>query len=551
VLATFRRTVRILLIVLAVSCLSTYVHSDPVTPADPAQTTCTDLATADLSTIQDAPTQLTKASIVTIDEESPAYCKVEGYVWPQVGLEVRLPIAKWNGKLIAVGNGGWAGAIPGDVCNRNLRRGYACVATDTGHHSGGDDGLWAHNNLPGQVDFAYRAIHVATLAAKAVVSRYYSREPSKSYFMGCSTGGYQALIEAQRFPWDFDGIIAGAPDLDEADLTMRQLWAARTSRDAQGHPILDAKAVKTLHEAVLQQCDGDDGLQDGIVGNPLGCHFNPEKLLCRARETKPCLTNAEVNAAERLYRGPPQLAGRPNVVGALPGSELLWADPQWGLIALNPGYVDAFFGAMIYGASRGWSFKTFDFDRDERRLGLATLYSATNPDLRRFKAAGGKVIAYQGETDVIEMPTAMVDYYDTVERVMGGRQPTQEFFRLFMIPGMNHCGNGVGAYSIDYLSYLEAWVEQNRPPGQMIGAHVNDTYLRERPLPLKIASELPSDTPPGVHAAIAASLLAFPLDPEIPIDFTRPVYPYPLYAHYLRGDPNQATSFRPLQPLSR
>jgi hypothetical protein len=520
-------------------------QAEPPPTAASATAACTALGSMNFATLQDAPTQLTKASVVEAAEEVPSYCKIEGYVWPQVGIEVRLPVSHWNGKLIAVGNGGWAGSIPGDACDRHLKHGYACMATDTGHRGG--DALWARNNLPAQVDFGYRAIHVATLAAKSIVSRYYAKDPQRAYFMSCSTGGYQGLVEAQRFPWDYDGIIAGAPDMDEADLTMRELWARRSFLDAHGQPILDAGAVKILHDAVLEQCDRDDGVQDGIVGNPLSCRFKPERLLCKPGDTHACLTPLQVQAAQRIYDGPPQSAGRASVRGALAGSELLWSDVSSGFATWKPDDSDGFFKDMIYGASPDWSSETYDFNRDERRLGLAALYTATNPDLRRFKAAGGKLLSYQGGTDIVEMPTAVVDYYDTVEKVMGGRERTQDFFRLFIIPGMNHCSTGAGAYTIDYLSYLEAWVEHDHPPDPIVGAHVNDAYLRARPLPSKVEAELPLDATPELRGMVAAYLLTFPLDPSIPIDFTRPIYPYPRFARYRSGDPTKAASFRPAQ----
>jgi hypothetical protein len=544
---------RLAIVIMLLFGLQRLAYADPAPVVVSGAAECSAIEAMDFSGVQDAPTQLTKATVVEASEEAPAYCKVEGYVWPQVGIEMRLPLSHWNGKLIAVGDGGWAGSIPGDACDRHLKRGYACMATDTGHRGRGDDGLWARNNLPAQVDFAYRAIHVATLAAKAIVSRYYAKDPRKAYFMSCSTGGYEGLVEAQRFPWDYDGIIAGAPDMDEADLTMRDIWSKRSALDAQGQPILDRNALKVLHDAVLQQCDRDDGVQDGIVGNPLGCRFKPKRLLCKpdeppAGEPRACLTAQQVEAAERIYAGPPHLAGRPNVRGALPGSELLWLDSHAGFLVFKPEYFDGFFKEMIYGASADWGWQTYDFDRDERRLGLAALYTATNPDLRRFKSAGGKLLSYQGGTDVLEMPTAIVDYYETVEKVMGGRQPTQDFFRLFMIPGMNHCWGGAGAYTIDYLSYLEAWVERTEAPDTMIGAHVSDAFLASRALPDKVVSELPADTPPEVRASIAAYFLPLPLESTIPVAFTRPMYPYPLYAHYTGGDPNKAASFRPVQP---
>jgi feruloyl esterase len=419
------------------------------------------------------------------------------------------------------GNGGWAGVLSGGACDGNLKRGYACVTTDTGHRGRGDDGLWAQDNLAAQVDFGYRAIHVATLAAKSIVNRYYSKDAQRAYFMSCSTGGYQGMVEAQRFPWDFDGIIAGAPDMDEADLTMREVWAQRSQLDANGKAILDAGALAILHQAALDECDMDDGVKDGLIGNPVGCSFDPSKILCKAGETQRCLTAAQVEAAKRIYAGPPHTQERA-VRGALPGSEKTWD------FGTGTKYADSLFQYMIYGVSPGWTSATYDFERDYKRLGIAAIYTDTNPDLRRFKAAGGKLLVFQGGTDTVEMPTAIVDYYQTVEKVMGGLKPTQDFFRLFIIPGMNHCGGGDGATSIDYLTYLESWVEQNHAPDKMIGAHVSDSYLNSLPE--------------------ASRYVSLPLDPKIPVSFTRPMYPFPQFARYVSGDPKDAASFRPAQP---
>lgn len=329
------------------------------------------------------------------------------------------------------------------------------------------------------------------------------------------------MVEAQRFPWDFDGIIAGAPDMDEADLTMREVWAQRSQLNGDGKPILDPAALGILHQAALNQCDMDDGVKDGLIGNPVGCSFDPSKLLCKTAETQGCLTAAQVETARRIYAGPPHTQERA-VRGALPGSELMWN------FGMSTKYTDSLFQYMIYGASTGWTSANYDFDRDYKRLGLAAIYTDTNPDLRHFKAAGGKLLVYQGGNDMVEMPTAIVDYYETVEKVMGGLEPTQDFFRLFIIPGMNHCGGGAGASSIDYLSYLEAWVEQNRAPDKMMGAHVSDSYLESLP-------ETSRD-------------VTFPLDPKIPLSFTRPMYPYPQFARYASGDPNDAASFKPTEP---
>jgi len=497
---------------------------------------CSALGNGDFSQTQDAPVQVTSAKVVEVSGQAASFCKVEAYVYPQVGIEVHLPLPNdWNGKLITTGNGGWAGSINSSACDPHLKRGYACVTTDTGHR--GSDGMWAVNNLPPQVDFGYRAIHVSTLGAKAIVSRYYGKAAQRAYFMGCSTGGYQGLVAAQRFPWDFDGIIAGAPDMNEADLTMREIWAQRANLDGAGKQILDEPARELLHRAALEKCDMDDGVKDGIISNPVGCLPEPAKLLCSSGQSQQCLTAAQVEAAKRIYAGPPH-AQEKAVRGALAGSELNWD------FGTDTHYADSLFKEMIYGANPQWTSSNYDFDRDYKRLGLGALYTDTNPDLRQFKAAGGKLLVYQGGTDTTEMPTAIVDYYQTVEKVIGGSKPTQDFFRLFVIPGMNHCGGGVGANSIDYLTYLENWVERDQVPDEMIGARISESYLLSLPLP----EGLPADAPREWRIAAAAGKLLFPLDPKIPLSFTRPVYPYPKFAKYASGDPNQATSFHPVQP---
>ena len=497
---------------------------------------CAALGDADFSQTQDAPLKILSAKMVEPTAQAASFCKVEAYIYPQVGIVVRLPLAKdWNGKLITNGNGGWAGSLEGAGCDSRLKRGYACVVTDTGHRGG--DGMWAKDNLPAQVDFGYRSIHVATLAAKAIASRYYGKPADRSYYMGCSTGGYQGLVEAQRFPWDFDGIIVGAPDMDEADLTMREIWAQRANLDAAQKPILDGPARELLHQAALAKCDMDDGVKDGLISNPVGCFPDPAKLLCREGQSQSCLTAAQVEAAKRIYDGPPHVKEKA-VRGALAGSELNWD------FGTGTDYADSLFEEMIYGASPGWSTATYDFDRDYKRLGLAALYTDTNPDLRPFQSSGGKLLVYQGGTDTTEMPTAIVDYYQTVEKVMGGAKATEDFFRLFVIPGMNHCGGGTGAISIDYLTYLENWVEKKQPPDEMIGARVSDSYLASLPLPNGVSADASQEQ----RIAAARGRLQFPLDPQIPLSFTRPMYPFPRFAKYATGDPNKATSFRPVQP---
>jgi feruloyl esterase len=506
---------RLALGIIALS-LSVPVSATAANPNPTPEIRCQDLANQDFSGILDAPTQLTDAKLIPASGTIPSHCRIVGYVKPQVGFDLLLP-EKWNGKFMEVGCGGWCGSTDPSRCDSALRGGYACVDSDTGHKGSWGDTLWADGNLPAQVDFGFRAIHVSALAGKAIATRYYERGPAHSYFVGCSTGGYQGVMAAQRFPWDFDGIVAGAPDIDQGGANMRALWIARVFLDNDGKPLLTHDALHLTHEAVLKRCDMDDGVKDGIIGDPLACNFDPAELLCKSGQTSGCLTPAQVEVVRKLYSGPMTSDGKSiSTGGFLRGSELGWEHfwPAWG--------VEQYFKYGVWGYSTGPNYKytDFDFDRDYKRLGLAPWYENSNPDLRKFKGAGGKLIVYHGGTDTVDLPGAMIDYYETVEKTMGGRASTQDFFRLFLIPGMNHCSGGAGAYAIDYVSQLESWVEQGKTPDVLVGAHPSDSY----------------------HGPIE-----WPLDPSIPVDFTRPVYPYPTKAKYVgRGDPNRESSFGPV-----
>lgn len=502
---------------------------------------CQALAEADFSSIVDAPTQIGTAKLIhnanellsafaqmvsdqqvleqvkkSVTSIQP-YCRISGYVTPNVGFELLLPVNHWNGKFLQVGCGGWCGSTGyvGWACAKYSD--YACIGTDMGHT--GPGGLWFRNNLQAQVDFSYRATHVAALAGKAITERYYARAPKKSYFIGCSTGGYQGMMEAQRFPWDFDGIVAGAPDMDESDLAVRGVWIKQHFMGRDEKPVLTPSEIQLIHQAALARCDMDDGVKDGIISDPVHCKFDPMELLCKAAKTDQCLSGPQVEAVRKIYGVPDTSKG---VVlssrGVLPGSENDWTEMfahTWG---------DEYFKdtALLTIPGKEWKYSDFDFNQDYLRTGSGVLFADTNPDLRKFKAAGGKLISYQGGNDTAEIPGAVFDYYETVEKTMGGRAATQSFYRLFTIPGMNHCTEGTGVYAFDYLRYLERWVEQGQAPDVMIGAHVKD---------------LPKYGSYGLKT---------PLDPSTPIDFTRPVYPYPLHAMYKgRGDPNKAENFKP------
>jgi feruloyl esterase len=509
------------------------------TGSDVGAGACSALLSTDFSHVQDAPLQIVGARVVAATGKDPAYCRVQGYVLPQVGIEMWLPTAHWNGKLLEVGDGGWGGEMFLFLCRGPVRKGYACIASDMGHKGAMHLALWAQNNLQAQVDYGYRATHVTAIAGKELVKAFYSSAPSRSLMYGCSTGGYQGLVEAQRFPWDFDGIVSIAPDAEsEADTTMRQVWKFRNLIRTDGHPVLSRADLKVLHAAVLQSCDLTDGVKDGIVGDPLGCRFDPGVLACRSGQQTGCLSDAQVQAVRNVYSGPVTSKGVPiSSRGVLPGSEL-----EWGVDAHSAAEVEEFYKYALFApaaAGAGWTIWDFDFDRDYQRLGSGALYTANNPDLRRFKAAGGKLLVAQGGTDAAQIPGAIFDYYETVERTMGGHPATMDFFRLFMVPGMTHCSAGEGAFAVDYLSYLESWVEQGHAPDVMLGAHVKSEYL--------LATGDDQEGSAQERIWWAAFKLVFPLDPRVPVAFTRPIYPYPLVARYQgRGDVNDAQNFGPV-----
>jgi hypothetical protein len=523
----------------AIALACTVLGSAPAwaQPADsalsPEAAACKALEAADFSGIVDAPTQITETKLIAASEELPAYCRVLGYVATHVGIEMRLPVAGWNGKFLEVGCGGFCGATGFFIqwfCDNPLRRGYACISSDMGHQSSTVEGVWAFHDLQAKVDWSYRATHVAALAGKAITEHFYSRAPTRSYFHGCSTGGRQGLIEAQRFPWDFDGIIAGAPGIDMVGIESNLAWDTSITRQADGTPLLSDADVQAVHEAVIAKCDLNDHIKDGLIGDPRLCKFDPSEMVCSSTKKTSCLTTAQAEIVRKIYSGPLNSRGEPIYMPAwLPGSELDWH--HWFLSGADRKLaggsamsIDMFrYFAFLPDAGPTWKLSDMDYERDSKRLGMTeALYSGLNPDLRKFKAVGSKLLVYHGWSDAIVGPLTSIDYFETVEKTLGGRAATQDFFRLFMLPGVIHCETGEGASAIDYLSYLEAWVEQGKAPDMLLSAHLKDHQQG--------------------HST------KFPLDRGA-IAFTRPVYPYPIATDYKgRGDPNDAASFGPVKP---
>ncbi len=476
----------------------------------------------DAGQIPDAPTHVVAAQLVRATAETPPYCRIEGYVQPQIGFELRLPQDNWNGKFAEIGCGGFCGFLSTQLCDNVIRQGYSCIVSDMGHKSTGLDAKWAFNNLQGEVDFAFRSTHVVALAGKALTERYYGKAPRRSYYMGCSTGGRQGMVEAQRFPHDFDGIIAGAPVIDETGDTLPLIASLLANMRADGSSILTIPDVERVHEAAVAACDADDGLRDGIIGDPRTCKFDPGGVL----------SPEKAEAVRKIYAGGRNSKGEQIYVGrAMPGSELNWRLNYVGAEGKPATYLSFMTDMYRYmnfmpDAGPSWKLQDFDWDKDPQRLGLMeALYSGYNPDLRKFKARGGKLIMYHGWGDQSVLPESSIDYYDMVERLMGGRAATQDFLRLYMVPGMAHCIGGHAADTTDYLKYLEAWVEHDAKPDVLMAVKAK----------------------PGARPN--NNLWAPPSFTKDQISFSRPQYPYPLQARYKgRGDPNDAANFTPVAP---
>jgi len=437
---------------------------------------CEALAQAVLDLPEEISTHITAADPVAAREGRAAHCRVRGYVTPDTVFQIVLPAEGWNGKFFYAGCTGSCGMAGESVwareCDYPFARGYACIISDMGHRSSPADGLWAWRNLEAKVDFGFRATHRTAQAGKAIVSAFYGAPAKHSYFMGCSTGGRQGLVSAQRFPNDFDGIIAGAPVISEAGTSMSFVWTLNSLARADGSSIFDDHSLALLHRGALAALDAADRRRDGVIDDPRRT-FDPASIPCA--DGKDCLTAEQIAAARRVYAGPVDSSGRPVYPGGgfLPGSEMGWRS----FLAIGgpaqatrsgtdtTRYIQSDFGPA-------WQARNFDFDRDPDRLReYEVLYSAANPDLRAFRDAGGKLLIYHGWADARVAPLNSVDYYEAVSRAMGGVKPTRDFARLVMVPGMDHCWGGEGAFAIDYIAAMETWVEEGSAPDRLRAAH--------------------------------------------------------------------------------
>jgi hypothetical protein len=468
----------------------------------------------------------------------PAFCRVAIDSMPSadsdIKIEVWLPATGWNGKFQAQGNGGFAGAIDFEEMGISVMRGYATSGTDTGHTGNPFDARWALGHPEKIADFGYRAIHEMTLAAKAAIQMYYNSLPHFSYFAACSNGGRQALMEAQRFPRDYDGIIAGAPANDWTHLLTDALWNAQALTLEPASYIPSSK-LPAIANAVNESCDKLDGVADGILNDPRQCHFDPAKMLCKGDDAASCLTAPQVTALQKIYSGAHDSHGNPIFPGYLPGAETgangwaPWITGDRAGSSLLFLFGNGFFANMVFSKS-DWNYKdvTIDAARAAADQKMAAFLNATNPNLAPFRALGGKLIIYHGWNDPAIPAPSTVEYYENAVKAMG-EENFDSFARLYMLPGVQHCAGGPGPEAFgsaatlhqapandahhNFLLALEAWVEKGEAPSEII------------------ASRFPGD------------------DFTKPAALTRPLCPYPAFAKYNgTGDTNDAANFSCAQP---
>lgn len=395
----------------------------------------------------------------------PAHCRVAVTLTPSadshIEMELWLPTEGWNGKFLAVGNGGWAGSLSFDAMASGLRRGYATASNDTGHKGG--SAAFALGHPEKLVDFGYRAMHEMAVQSKALIQAFYRRAPALSYYQGCSTGGRQGMMAAQRFPEDFDAIVAGAPVYNVVHLNVSQV-SLQVGMLENPASLVPPEKRTLFANAVVAACDPRDGVNDGIISEPRACKFDPAVLACKSGDGPDCLTAAQVANARSAYAPVTTKSGALVYPGRSPGFESGWRIPTPGA-PLNPLFTDM--PRYVGRQDPNWDPMTFDLETDlALALKSAGFIEASDPDLAKFKARGGKLLLYHGWADPGPAPENTVNYYEAVNRKLGGAQ--DDWMRLFLMPGVGHCGGGVGPDQADFLGALERWKEDGVAPGQII-----------------------------------------------------------------------------------
>ena len=408
----------------------------------------------------------------------PAHCRVAAVLHPSpdshIEMELWLPYKGWNGKFQGVGNGGFAGMMSYSAMAMALREGYATASTDTGHK--GRNALFGIGHPEKIVDYAYRSVHEMTVKSKALIGEYYGKPPRFSYWNGCSTGGRQGLMEAQRYPEDYDGIVAGAPANYHSHLHASDL-ALMVPILQNPESNVSRAQLEMLNRAVLDACDTLDGVKDGILTDPRQCHFDPASLLCKGTDSEDCLTQPQLDAIKSVYAPTRLSSGEIIFPGKAMGSETTWMVFN----SSQPSPVSLGTFHLTYQDAQ-WDWRTFDADRDTALADEKTGFiNAIDPDLKAFKARGGKLLLYHGWNDFGISPGNTVNYYSSVLSFMGPGQ--EDWLRLFMVPGMGHCRGGSCPDQANYMGAMERWREASIAPESIAAYHVIDNRVdMSRPL---------------------------------------------------------------------
>ncbi|MBF8999866.1 MULTISPECIES: tannase/feruloyl esterase family alpha/beta hydrolase [Vibrio] len=515
--------------------------TDTLTEVSPVAD-CASLSQVDLVALGGKGSQVLSAK-ETKDQQGHVVCQVKGTLAPTISFTVQLPKQGWSQRYMQLGCGGLCGRVDlrvgaADQCPLVLGSNMVLAATDMGHDGPSSD---FGDNAQKRIDFAYRSVHITSLAAKTLIRHYYGQNARYSYFNGCSDGGREALMEAQRFPKDFNGIIAGAPAMNfSVQNSMHHGWLATVNTGKDGQPLITADDVPLIHQAVLDQCDALDGLKDGLLSDPRQCHFNPQVLSCKKGQTEQCLTQDQITALKRIYAGPhdPKTGIALTLGAPLPGSELAW--PGVFVPRKNSSQI---FSTMI--AESALQKVLFEhnpqhFSLSDLKFNLATfdklrplygMYSAVDPDLKAFKAYGGKLILWHGWSDQHISPINSIAYYEAVKNYMGAKEQS-EFMNFYLIPGMHHCFGGDGPSSFDLLTPLTKWVEQGQKPDGILTTQTSKPKWDGAGAPEKLAKKKAQRKGKPGHAKQGKVLR------------TRPVYPFPYVAVYNgSGDVNQAVNF--------
>ena len=450
----------------------------------------------------------------------PENCYVEGYVNPHIKFKLRLPAPEaWNGRFLLTACDGFCGKAPDDAPIAGMSRGYAAMSTDGGHWGEHPfDAIWAKDNVQARIDFAYRTNHVLLMAAKAIIKEYYGEEQAYSYMTGCSKGGHAGVMSAQRYPDDYDGIIARDPTINYTKVNLLRCGdTAKAVYDDEGNILLDASKTPLIQRAVMEYCDPKDGLKDGMISDARTCDFDPILITCGQPGVGPnCLTETEAQALRDLYS--PLLDEHGNEIygGQAYGSEMAW--PAWALPVDNTEKIYAwkayteYLKYMAYRKSPmpNYDYKDFDYNRDKAGLeDMSHVFDADNPNLEGLAKSGNKLMVLHGWADPAVPATASIEWYERVLRTMGGRENVVDYARMFLLPGNHHCDGGVGPDTFDALALLVDWVENGKAPSELMTTKV---YEGE-------------------------------------VERSRPVYPYPLVAKYKgRGSIDEAKNFKPHDP---